>query len=401
MQLKNKRILLGVCGSIAAYKSVFLTRLLVREGAEVRVVMTPDAKSFVGPLTFSTLSRHPVYSDYFDPVTGEWSNHVDLGNWPDLLLIAPASANTLAKMRAGLCDNLLMAVYLSARCPVMFAPAMDLEMYQHPSLQENVDALRSRKHILIDAESGELASGLSGQGRMAEPENIVQHVIRHFQNGTSLTGKRILVNAGPTYEPIDPVRFIGNRSSGKMGIAVANAFRNMGADVDLVLGPVSIESEVLSGITISKVERASEMLQKCEELFAFCDAAVLSAAVSDYTPLTVSAQKIKKSEEKFAIQLERTSDILARLGSIKEHRILVGFALETENELENAREKLIRKKADLIVLNSLNDEGAGFGHNTNKVHFVDKDEVDSLGLMEKSEVGRRIAEYVKDKLVKK
>lgn len=398
MRLKNKRILLGVCGSIAAYKSVFLTRLLVKEGAEVRVIMTPDAKSFVGPLTFSTLSRNPVESQYFDPQSGVWINHVDLGHWADLMLIAPASANTIAKMRAGICDNLLLAVYLSARCPVMIAPAMDLEMYQHPSLKENLETLVRRGNILLHAEHGELASGLSGQGRMAEPEHILDSVIQFLQTEKVLTGKRILVNAGPTHEPIDPVRFIGNRSSGKMGISVANALDELGAQVELVLGPVDGSIAINKNIRQHHVQRAEEMYDRCMELFGECDGAVLAAAVADYTPLAPADRKIKKSEGELDIRLKRTKDILAAIGKSKGDKLVVGFALETDHELEHAREKLIRKNADLIVLNSLNEEGAGFSHNTNRVDLVSKDGVELVPLMEKTEVGRRIAAYVAGKL---
>lgn len=371
MRLSNRRILLGVSGSIAAYKSVFLTRLLVKEGAEVQVVMTDAAKDFVGPLSFSTLSKNEVYSEYFDKESGAWANHVDLGEWPDLMLIAPATANTIAKMCYGICDNLLQATFLSSRAPVMIAPAMDLEMYEHASLTENLELLRSRGVLICDAEEGELASGLSGKGRMAEPEHIVEAVVNVLNSGP-LTGKRFLVNAGPTYEAIDPVRFIGNRSTGKMGISIANELTKRGAKVDLVLGPSKIRS-IDYKIQVHHVESASEMYEKCVELFPKTHAAILSAAVADFTPTSVSDIKIKKGDEDLNIQLTRTNDILATLGEMKKDQILVGFAMETNDEEANAKSKLERKNADMIVLNSLREKGAGFGEQTNKVRmFVRK-----------------------------
>ncbi len=371
MRLSNRRILLGVSGSIAAYKSVFLTRLLVKEGAEVQVVMTDAAKDFVGPLSFSTLSKNEVYSEYFDKESGAWANHVDLGEWPDLMLIAPATANTIAKMCHGICDNLLQATFLSSRAPVMIAPAMDLEMYEHASLTENLETLRSRGVLICDAEEGELASGLSGKGRMAEPEHILDAVVNVLNNGP-LSGKRFLVNAGPTYEAIDPVRFIGNRSTGKMGISIANELCKRGAQVDLVLGPSKITS-IDHKIRVHHVESAAEMFDKCIEIFPQTEAAILSAAVADFTPSSVSDQKIKKGDNDMQLGLTRTKDILSTLGEMKEERILVGFAMETNDEEANAISKLERKNADMIVLNSLREKGAGFGEQTNKVRmFVKK-----------------------------
>ena len=371
MRLSNRRILLGVSGSIAAYKSVFLTRLLVKEGAEVQVVMTDAAKDFVGPLSFSTLSKNEVYSEYFDKESGAWANHVELGEWPDLMLIAPATANTIAKMCHGICDNLLQATFLSSRAPVMIAPAMDLEMYEHASLTENLELLRSRGVLICDAEEGELASGLSGKGRMTEPENILDAVVDVLNRGP-LSGKRFLVNAGPTYEAIDPVRFIGNRSTGKMGISIANELSKRGAEVDLVLGPSKIRS-IDHKIRVHQVESALDMFEKCIEIFPQTDAAILSAAVADFTPSNVADQKIKKGDEDMKLELKRTKDILFTLGEMKEERILVGFAMETNDEEANAISKLERKNADMIVLNSLREKGAGFGEQTNKVRmFVKK-----------------------------
>lgn len=371
MRLSNRRILLGVSGSIAAYKSVFLTRLLVKEGAEVQVVMTDAAKDFVGPLSFSTLSKNEVYSEYFNKESGAWANHVQLGEWPDLMLIAPATANTIAKMCHGICDNLLQATFLSSRAPVMLAPAMDLEMYEHDSLADNLELLRSRGVLVCDAEDGELASGLSGKGRMAEPEHIVEAVVNQLNSGP-LSGKHFLVNAGPTYEAIDPVRFIGNRSTGKMGISIANELSKRGATVDLVLGPSKIRS-IDHKIHVHHVESASEMYEKCIEIFPKTQAAILSAAVADFTPSSVSDIKIKKGDDDLNIQLSKTKDILATLGEMKKDQILVGFAMETNDEEANAKSKLERKNADMIVLNSLREKGAGFGEQTNKVRmFVRK-----------------------------
>lgn len=368
--LQGKKILLGITGSIAAYKSIFLLRLLVKAGAEVRVVITPAAKDFVPTLTLSTLSKNPVLVDLFDDES--WSNHVQLGRWADVLLIAPLSCNTLAKMANGQCDNLLLATYLSATCPVVAAPAMDEDMWHHASTRNNLEKIASFGNKIIPVEKGELASGLYGDGRMAEPEQIVQYLVDNFFLTRPLTGKKALVTAGPTYEPIDPVRFIGNHSSGKMGIAIAKELHDRGAAVTLVMGPSNIELSA-NGITVKRVTTAAEMLEACEKEFESMDIAVMSAAVADYAPAEKASEKIKKKDTSLTIELHKTKDILKNLGDRKtEKQVLVGFALETNNEQENAREKLVKKNADLIVLNSLNDPGAGFGHDTNKITIFDR-----------------------------
>lgn len=394
MKLAGKKIVLGVTGSIAAYKSVQLVRLLIKEGAEVKVVITPAAKDFVSPLVLSTLSKNKVSVDFFND--DSWSNHVELGRWADLMLIAPLSCNTLAKMAHGICDNLLLSVYLSSVCPVMVAPAMDEDMWKHPSTQRNIETVKSYGNIVIPVAAGELASGLIGEGRMAEPEEITANVIRFFLSSSQLTGTKVLVTAGPTFEPIDPVRFIGNRSSGKMGIAIAEEFTKRGAEVCLVLGPSTqkIYSEIHEVI---RVETAEEMFNVCIEKFPFVDIAVMSAAVADYTPVNVAEEKIKKNNQSLQIELKETNDILKSLGSIKrEGQILVGFALETNNEKENALKKLQSKNADLIVLNSLQDKGAGFGLNTNKVTIFDKKGTEtSFSIKEKSEVAADIIDTIK------
>jgi len=362
--LKGKKILLGVTGSIAAYKSAVLVRLLVKAGAEVKVVMTAAAKDFVTPLSLSTLSKNPVLTDLAE--NDSWANHVMLGRWADIMLIAPLSCNTLAKMATGACDNLLMAVYLSATCPVVVAPAMDEDMWHHNSTKQNLDKIKSWGNHCIPVENGELASGLSGDGRMAEPENILKWLNDFFLNPRELEGKKVLVTAGPTYEAIDPVRFIGNHSTGKMGIAIAEEMNKRGAKVTLVLGPSDIV--VNGGIEVLKVRSAEEMYNACEKIFAESDIAVMSAAVADYTPTEVASEKIKKESDSFTLTLTKTKDILNSLGSKKKNgQLLIGFALETVNEKENALKKLEGKNADLIVLNSLRDEGAGFGHDTNKI----------------------------------
>jgi phosphopantothenoylcysteine decarboxylase/phosphopantothenate--cysteine ligase len=369
--LKGKKIVLGVCGSIAAYKSATLVRLLIKAGAEVQVVMTTDAASFITPLTLSTLSKKPVLVKYFEPGTGVWNNHVELGLWADLFLIAPASANTLAKMANGQCDNLLTAAYLSAKCPVYFAPAMDLDMWKHPSTVGNVQKLQSYGNILIQPANGELASGLHGEGRMAEPEEIINFVNAAIDDNLPLKGKRILVTAGPTYEAIDPVRFIGNHSSGKMGFAIANELAKQGAIVTLITGP---SSQILKHSSIQRIDvtSAAQMLDACLHHFDTADACIMSAAVADYTPVTVAAQKIKKHTDSFTIELKKTTDILRVLGERKRsNQLLVGFALETQNEEQNAIDKIKKKNLDLIVLNSLNDKGAGFKLDTNKVTLID------------------------------
>lgn len=369
--LQGKNIVLGVCGSIAAYKSALLVRLLVKAGANVQVVMTPDAANFITPLTLSTLSKNPVHINYFDAQNGEWDNHVALGLWADLLLIAPATANTLAKMANGLCDNLLSAVYLSAKCPVYFAPAMDLDMWKHPSTVQNVQKLQSYGNILIPAGTGELASGLYGEGRMAEPEEITELLSAEIKKKLPLADKKVLVTAGPTYEAIDPVRFIGNHSSGKMGFAIADEFAAAGADVTLITGPTA---QKLQHKNIQRIDitTAAEMLEACTRHFSLSDACVMSAAVADYTPLEVAPQKIKKQNAGLTIELKKTTDVLKTLGEDKRAgQVLVGFALETENEEQYAVEKLKKKNLDLIILNSLNDAGAGFKGDTNKITMID------------------------------
>ncbi|MCU0419168.1 MAG: bifunctional phosphopantothenoylcysteine decarboxylase/phosphopantothenate--cysteine ligase CoaBC [Cyclobacteriaceae bacterium] len=395
MTLAGKKIVLGVSGSIAAYKSAVLTRLLVKEGAEVKVVMTASASEFITPLTLSTLSKNPVVIDFVKDKTGEWNNHVALGLWADVLLVAPASAHTLAKMAGGLCDNLLIATYLSARCPVFFAPAMDLDMLRHPSTETTIGRLLSYGNHLIQPGYGELASGLVGPGRMAEPEEIVAALQRFFQNRQTLQGKQALVTAGPTHEAIDPVRFIGNSSSGKMGFAIAETLAHYGAHVQLVAGPTS-QTINHPSVTLTPVTSAQQMYEACARLFATSDIAVLSAAVADYRPLTVADQKIKKTEGTLTLELTKTPDIAAALGKLKkEHQTVVGFALETENERANAQKKLTGKNFDLIVLNSLNDAGAGFGHDTNKVTILDKhDRVREINLKSKKEVAVDIVESI-------
>ncbi|MBL7738527.1 MAG: bifunctional phosphopantothenoylcysteine decarboxylase/phosphopantothenate--cysteine ligase CoaBC [Chitinophagaceae bacterium] len=368
--LQGKKILLGITGSIAAYKAIYLVRLLVKSGAEVRVIMTPSAKDFAPSLTLSTLSHHPVLTDMFDEQS--WSNHVALGRWADVMVIAPLSCNTLAKMAQGQCDNLLLAVYLSATCPVVVAPAMDEDMWHHPATKDNLRKLESFGNRIIPVGKGELASGLYGDGRMAEPEEIIQFLTGNFFLTRPLTGKKAIVTAGPTYEALDPVRFIGNHSSGKMGIAIARELYRRGADVTLILGP-SKADVTDNGIRVVRVVSAEEMYQAAGKAFEKADIAVMSAAVADYTPVVKADQKIKKTEEHFSIELAKTKDILKSLGEKKKAgQVLVGFALETNNEKANALDKLNRKNADMIVLNSLNDAGAGFGHDTNKITIFRK-----------------------------
>ena len=371
--LNGKKILLGVSGGIAAYKTASLVRLFIKAGAHVQVIMTPASKDFVTPLTLSTLSKNPVHSSFFneEDENAEWNNHVELALWADLMLIAPATANTLSKMTNGNCDNLLIAAYLSAKCPVYFAPAMDLDMYKHPSTISSFTALNQYGNIMIPAESGELASGLSGEGRMAEPENIITFLEADLESKLPLKGKKILITAGPTYEAIDPVRFIGNHSSGKMGFDIANEAANLGASVVLVAGPTHLKAKN-SSIEVINVISAQEMYDACHLYFDTVDVAIAAAAVADYRPKVVALQKIKKAPDTFSIELEKTKDILASLGAIKKNQFLIGFALETENEIENAKLKIQKKNLDLIVLNSLQDKGAGFQKLTNKVTFIDK-----------------------------
>jgi phosphopantothenoylcysteine decarboxylase/phosphopantothenate--cysteine ligase len=369
--LKNKKIILGVCGSIAAFKSAILVRLLVKAGANVKVILTADAANFITPLTLATLSKNPVYTQYFEEESGVWSNHVELGLWADFMVIAPASANTLAKMAAGLCDNLLTAVYLSAKCPVYVAPAMDLDMWKHESTRNNIDKILSYGNQVIQPGSGELASGLFGEGRMAEPEEITAFLADKISASLPLLGTKIMVTAGPTYEAIDPVRFIGNHSSGKMGFAIADQFASLGADVILITGPTAQKSNY--PLKRIDVVSAADMLEACKAEFATSTITVMSAAVADYTPVQRADQKIKKDSNEFSLELKKTVDILATLGQLKTpEQLLVGFALETQNEEEYAKSKLIKKNLDLIVLNSLNDEGAGFKMDTNKITIFNK-----------------------------
>jgi phosphopantothenoylcysteine decarboxylase/phosphopantothenate--cysteine ligase len=402
--LQGKNIVLGICGSIAAYKSATLVRLLIKSGANVQVVMTPDATNFITPLTLSTLSKKPVLVDYFVTETGEWNNHVELGLWADLLIIAPASANTLAKMAIGLCDNLLMAIYLSAKCPVYFAPAMDLDMWKHTATRENVDKLQSFGNVLIPPGTGELASGLHGEGRMAEPEEVIAFLSAEIKKKLPLADQKIMVTAGPTYEAIDPVRFIGNHSSGKMGFAIADELAILGADVILIAGPSSQTSKENS-IKRINVTSAAEMLEACLQHFKGSKVCVMSAAVADYTPVTVAGQKIKKQEAGFSIGVKKTTDILNELGKQKTAgQILVGFALETNDEEKNAIDKLQRKNLDFIVLNSLNDEGAGFKKDTNKITIIDSDlQKTAYSLKSKDDVARdiciKIVELIKNESI--
>ena len=370
--LSGKKILLGISGGIAAYKTANLVRLFIKAGAQVQVVMSPASLHFVTPLTLATLSKNPVYSTFYNEEdgNGEWNNHVELGLWADIMLIAPATANTLSKMANGNCDNLLIATYLSAKCPVYFAPAMDLDMYKHPSTLDSFHKLKSFGNIMIPAENGELASGLSGEGRMAEPENIVAFLENDILEKLPLKGRKILVTAGPTYEAIDPVRFIGNHSSGKMGFDIANEAAKNGAEVILISGPTHLKTEN-SQVNLIRVTSAQEMYEACHLYYKDMDVAIAAAAVADYRPKNVANQKIKKTEATFTIELEKTKDILASLGEQKKNQFLIGFALETENEIEHAKLKIQKKNLDLIVLNSLNDKGAGFGQPTNKVTFID------------------------------
>ena len=386
--LSGKKILLGVSGGIAAYKTANLVRLFIKAGAQVQVVMSPASLHFVTPLTLATLSKNPVYSTFYneEEATGEWNNHVELGLWADLMLVAPATANTLSKMANGNCDNLLIATYLSAKCPVYFAPAMDLDMYKHPSTFDSFHKLKSFGNTIIPAENGELASGLSGEGRMAEPENIVAFLENDILEKLPLKGKKILVTAGPTFEAIDPVRFIGNHSSGKMGFDIANEAAKNGAEVILISGPTHLKTEN-SQVNLIRVTSAQEMYDACHQYYNDVDVAIAAAAVADYKPKNVADQKIKKNDATFTIELEKTKDILASLGAIKKNQFLIGFALETENEIEHAKLKIQKKNLDLIVLNSLNDKGAGFGKPTNKVTFIDKNfQIEPMDLKSKEAV---------------
>ena len=399
--LSGKKILLGVTAGIAAYKAAYLVRLLVKQGAEVKVVMTPKAKEFVTPLTLSTLSKNEVHSSFTneDNDNAQWNNHVELALWADLFIIAPATANTLSKMAHGTSDNLLLATYLSAKCPVYFAPAMDLDMYKHPSTQQNFDTLTSFGNTIIPAASGELASGLVGQGRMAEPETIISFISSEILKTLSLQGKKVLVTAGPTHELIDPVRFIGNHSSGKMGIAIAEHASSLGALVTLVLGPSSVPVSD-TNIHVIHVTTAQQMYDAVHQYYETTNIAICSAAVADFKPVSVLDQKIKKkSGEGLSFDLEPTKDILASLGLQKKNQFLVGFALETQNEIENSKKKLEKKNLDLIVLNSLRDKGAGFKGDTNKVTFIDKDnKVTPFDVKSKRDVAQDILEHIITKI---
>jgi phosphopantothenoylcysteine decarboxylase/phosphopantothenate--cysteine ligase len=393
--LKGRKILLGVTGGIAAYKAAVIIRLLVREGAEVKVIMTPLAKEFITPLTLATLSKNPVLVDFFDPEDGRWNSHIDLGLWADLFLVAPATANTMGKMAAGIADNLLLTTLLSARCPVFLAPAMDLDMLNHPATVRNIETLRSFGHHFIGPDTGELASGLEGKGRMSEPEIIVREIITFLSKKKitelPLRGRKVFINAGPTAEPIDPVRFISNQSSGRMGIALAEEAASLGAEVTLVLGPVSL-SPAHPDVKTVAVRTAAEMMEASVTAFRDCDIAVLAAAVADFTPETTSSTKIKRGKEEMVIRLKPTEDIAAYLGSIrKSDQFLAGFALETDNETANAMDKLKRKNLDMIILNSLRDEGAGFGFDTNRITIIDSNNnIDKFELKSKSEVASDI-----------
>ncbi|MCK4662997.1 MAG: bifunctional phosphopantothenoylcysteine decarboxylase/phosphopantothenate--cysteine ligase CoaBC [Bacteroidales bacterium] len=402
MKLKGKKIILGITGSIAAYKSAILTRLLIKEGAIVKVIMTPYAKEFITPVTLATLSHNTVLSDFFSHDDGAWNSHVELGIWADLMLIAPATANTIAKMANGICDNLLLTSYLSVRCPVIIAPAMDMDMFKHPSTKKNLKTLQEYKNIIIEPSSGELASGLHGKGRMEEPEKIVTHLIDFFQSKKKIIDlsadrqdKKFLVTAGPTYENIDPVRFIGNHSSGKMGFAIAEELANNGAEVILITGPTNLNLENNS-IKRIDVTSAEEMYKATMSKFNDVDCAILSAAVADYTPVNTNKNKIKKSSGNYTIELKATIDIASKLGKIKKkNQFLVGFALETDNEINNAKLKLRNKNLDIIILNSLKDSGAGFKHDTNKITIIDKNnKIVKYKLKHKKEVASDIVNKI-------
>ena len=397
--LTNKNILLGVCGSIASYKSASLTRLLIKAGANVKIVMTSDACNFITPLTLSTLSKNLVLTEYFDPKTGNWNNHVELGLWADIFIIAPATANTLAKFANGICDNLLAAVYLSAKCPVYLAPAMDLDMWKHPATQKNINSLISNGNFIINPAYGELASGLTGDGRMAEPEEIIELISQELKKKLPLAGKKALVTAGPTYEAIDPVRFIGNHSSGKMGYAIAEELSALGANVTLISGPSALKLVDKNIIRID-VTSAKEMLEASVSNFPGTDISILSAAVADYRPKKVSTLKIKKDSPAFELELVKTSDILTTLGQKKKAgQILVGFALETDNEVANAIKKLEKKNLDFIVLNSLSDEGGAFKNDNNKITIIDRDHhKENFDLKPKNEVAIDICKKILDLL---
>lgn len=400
MTIAGKKILIAISGGIAAYKIHFLIRDLIKKGADVQVIMTPDAEHFVTKLSVSTLSKKPVYSDFYGD-NGTWNSHVELALWADLMIVAPCTANTLAKMVNGICDNLVIATYMSAKCPVFIAPAMDLDMYQHPSTKKNLDLAESFGHTIIPAESGELASGLFGQGRMAEPDTISQAIELFFNENSNknLAGKTVLITAGPTYEAIDPVRFIGNHSSGKMGFALADEAAKRGAKVILISGP-SAEKISCENIEIHKVVSAKEMFDKVFEFYDKVDIGIASAAVADYTPKVVASEKIKKNEDSFTIELIKNPDILKTMGEQKKHQFLVGFALETQNEEENALGKLHKKNLDMIVLNSLRDEGAGFKNDTNKIKIFTPTEKKEFALKSKDSVAKDILDFLENQILK-
>ena len=394
--LKGKHILLGITGSIAAYKAAMLCRLLRVAGAEVKVVMTPTAKEFITPITMATLSKNPIAVEFYNPENGDWHSHISMGEWADCYLIAPATANTIAKMAYGIADNLLLTTYLSARCQTVVAPAMDCDMFCHEATQENIAKLRERGVVVLESPEGELASGLMGKGRMMEPEQIVEAIDKLFDVEQTLTGKRVMVTAGATIEAIDPVRYISNHSTGKMGYAIADALAKRGAEVVLVSGKTALQTP--QGVRRVDVCSAEDMYEASVKEFEACDCAVMCAAVADYTPLEVCATKIKKSEDSFSIELRKTKDIAFELGKVKGSRKIVGFALETDNEQVNAEKKLQSKNLDMIVLNSLKDEGAGFGCDTNKVSFIDASHREELPLLAKSEVAERIADKIEQLL---
>ncbi|MBB6371112.1 bifunctional phosphopantothenoylcysteine decarboxylase/phosphopantothenate--cysteine ligase CoaBC [Chryseobacterium shigense] len=401
MSVSGKKILIAVSGGIAAYKIHFLIRDFVKKGAEIQVIMTPDAEQFVTRLSLSTLSKKPVYSDFYGD-NGTWNSHVEMALWADVMIIAPCTANTLAKMTHGMCDNLVIATYMSAKCPVFIAPAMDLDMYAHPSTRQNIDLAEDYGHIIIPAETGELASGLIGQGRMAEPETIFKTVENFFTSKNqirSLEGKTVLITAGPTYEAIDPVRFIGNHSSGKMGFSLAEEASKRGAKVILISGPSSQQTDDRN-IQLHKVTSAKEMLNKVFEFYDRVDIGIASAAVADYAPKEVAKEKIKKNDDSLTIELVKNPDILKTMGEKKTHQFLVGFALETQNEEENAKGKLEKKNLDMIVLNSLRDEGAGFKNDTNKIRIFTKTEKKEFDLKSKDEVAADILDFVEAQLLK-
>ncbi|MCQ2976207.1 MAG: bifunctional phosphopantothenoylcysteine decarboxylase/phosphopantothenate--cysteine ligase CoaBC [Bacteroidales bacterium] len=394
--LNGKKILIGITGGIAAYKTATLIRLLVKAGAEVKVVMSATAKQFISPLTVATLSKNPVLADFFNPENGEWNSHVKLGIWADLYVIAPATANSMAKIACGIADNLLLTTCLSARCKIMLAPAMDLDMFQNPMTQRNIQILKNQGFIFVDAKEGELASGLSGKGRMAEPEEIFESIEKYFTETQDFVGKKILITAGPTREKIDPVRFISNYSTGKMGYAIAETLANRGAEIILISGPVEIKP-INNKIQLVSVESAQEMYNACKTHFPQCDVAIMSAAVADYTPETTAPEKIKKdSDNQMILKLVPTPDIASEMGKLKtEKQVLVGFALETENELNNATNKLSKKNLDFIILNSLKDKGAGFGYDTNKITIVYRDStIEKFELKSKAEVAQDIADRI-------